>query len=348
MTITGKKPNLLCRLVLCLTLLHLSFSQAQTLGEFFDTACTAASEVAGEDVEWLCTAGQLIGNVEEVVTSLHTDMADFAQNLFGSWFDDTLLTLGADLPGATIDEALSAMNDALDEGPAAFRAKVGEVLGSLRQSNRRARAPEGSPDWWLEQATRANPNLAINEARDEQRVTELATMNAEARAAHAMNEEIAQQVSESTSARDTVANVLGTTGIPGLPNPNEGTAAELEENARLANSTRTALVYLSEGFADLMRQDAAFSGAIIEHLRVLSQQEVMTTWQLQHAVSALVAEQERQIARERARLQTRLAQQTSLGQQMGDALTGVAGGVSNILEAETADLKAAFSRLNAP
>ena len=97
-----------------------------------------------------------------------------------------------------------------------------------------------------------------------------------------------------------------------------------------------------------MRQDAAFSGATIEHLRVLSQQQVLTTWQLQHAVSVLVSEQERQIARERARLQTRLAQQSELGRQMGETLSGVAQGVTGVLEADTTDLKAAFNSLNGP
>ena len=280
------------------------------------------------------------------MTSLHGDMADFAQDLFDTWFDDALRTLGANLPGKDIDKALKDMSDALADGPAAFRAKVREVLDNLRLSNRTAaRAPKDTPDWWLEQTTRANPNVAIGEARGEQRVAELAAMNAEARAAHAMNEELAQQVSESTASRDAMANVLGTVNIPNIPTPNQGTAAELEENARLANSTRTALVYLTEGLADLMRQDAAFSGAIIEHLRVMSQQEVMTTWQLQHAVSALVGEQERQIARERARLQTRLAQQATLGQQMGDALTGVAGGVEEVLEGDVTELKRSLQQI---
>ncbi len=276
-------------------------------------------------------------------------MAAFAQDLFDTWFSDSLRTLGANLPGAAIDGALQELQNAITEGPDVFRAKVREVMDELRLSNRSApRAPENTPDWWLEQATRANPNLAVGEARNEQRIAELATMNAEAHAAHAMNEALAKEVSESTASRDAMTAVLGLPTVSGVPNPNPGTANKLEEKAKLANSTRTALVYLTEGLADLMRQDAAFSGATIEHLRVLSQQQVLTTWQLQHAVSVLVSEQERQIARERARLQTRLAQQSELGRQMGETLSGVAQGVSGVLAADTTDLKTAFIRLNGP
>jgi hypothetical protein len=335
-------------------LLTLSFSllllggaaQAQALSDFFASACRSTT-VLGDDFQWLCTAGQLIGNLEALVNSFHTEMGAFAQELFDTWFSDALRTLGANLPGGHIDAALRELQNAIHEGPVAFRAKVREVLDALRLSNRTApRAPEGTPEGWLEQATRVNPNLAIGEARNEQRAAELATMNAEARAAHAVNEELARGMSEATASRDAMVAVLGMPALPGVPSPSPGTAAQLEEQARLANSTRTAIVYLSEGIANLMRQDAAFSGAIIEHLRVLSQQQVMTTWQLQHAVSALVREQERELARERARLQTRLAQQVELGRQMGEALSGVAQGVAGTLGADVSDLRDAFDALN--
>ena len=213
-----------------------SIGRAQALPDIFGGACQTVTNLGGDNFEWLCTAGQLVGKVESLVKSLHTDMASFAQDLFDTWFSDALRTLGTNLPGTAIDGALQELQNAITEGPAVFRAKVREVMDGLRLSNRSApRAPEDTPDWWLEQATRANPNLAVGEARNEQRVAELTTMNAEAHAAHAMNEALAKEVSESTASRDAMTAVLGLPTVPGVPNSNQGTAHKLS-NSKFKNS----------------------------------------------------------------------------------------------------------------
>lgn len=322
-----------------------SMGRAQTLSDVFGTACTTVGGTGG--FEWICTAGQLVNNVEELVTSLHGDMAAFAQDLFESWFSDALSTLGSKLGGAEIDAALQELNDAIAEGPAAFQAKLREVVNALQLANFLAPdPPKNSPDWWFGRATRSNPTLTIGEAENKIAEKHLIIAEGEARAAHKMNEALARGVSESTASREAMAAVLGMPSVPGVPNPNEGTAAELEERARLANSTRTALVYLSEGLADLMRQEAAFSGVIVEHLRVLSQQKVMTTWQLQHVVSTLVREQERAIAEARARLELHIARQYEEGRTMGQALSGIAQGIVTTLDADTSSLESVFGSLN--
>jgi len=81
-----------------------------------------------------------------------------------------------------------------------------------------------------------------------------------------------------------------------------------------------------------MRQEAVFSGTIIEHLRVLSQQQVKTTWQLQLAVNALSEQLSAEAQQRQAALQQRVRTAYSEGEQfaqtfqaVGERLTPVMG-----------------------
>ena len=117
-----------------------------------------------------------------------------------------------------------------------------------------------------------------------------------------------------------------------MPGASGGTAARLEDRARTAVSSRAALVVLTEGLADLMRQEAVFSGAIVEHLRVLSQQQVMTTWQLQLAVNSLSDQLAAEVARDQAALQRYVSRAFDEGRQLAHTFAHVSSEAGRVLE----------------
>jgi hypothetical protein len=94
------------------------------------------------------------------------------------------------------------------------------------------------------------------------------------------------------------------------------------------------LVYLTEGIAELMRQEAVFSGAIIEHLRVLSQQQVLTTWQLQLAVNTLSEQLAAEVSRDQAALQRRISRAYEEGRQLGATFRQMTSEIEPALEPE--------------
>lgn len=302
---------MILRVLFVLTLLSGGAAKAQQV-DFLNLArqlCQTANQ------EWVCHALQLPGQVEGLMGSFHGDMANFGRQLLNSWLRDAVGTLGARIDSQQLAAVVDQLSLAITQGPAQLRQAIEQAVGDLRLSNLLApRSPQHSPDWWGEQAELVNPNLAIAGEVIRRRQEQAVIVQTEAAAVQEANLQLAREVQEATAAREAVARVTL---------PQAGAAAQLESRARTATSTRAAIVHLTEGIAELMRQEAVFSGTIIEHLRVLSQQQVKTTWQLQLAVNALTEELSAEAQRNQAAMQQRIRTAYSEGERLGQTFRSV-------------------------
>jgi hypothetical protein len=321
-------------LLLNLALLGGHASAQSGLLDLAGQGCRIAGHMEG--FEWICYAADLVNNVTDLITGLHGEMSAFGQELFSSWLNDSLAAIGTNLNTGQVAGVLGSLNNALQEGPAAFRQAIRDAVGNLRRAAERApRSPRDSPDWWYEEATRSNPNLVAGHGILNAQQDQLIETRGEAAAVHEFNVQLAGQVAESTAIQDGMAQVLR----PSLGGVGGGDAARLEDAARTAVSTRAAIQSMTEGMANLMRHQAVFSGSISESLRVLAQQQTMTTWELQLAVNTLTQQLEMEIARERAALQAEIYEEYEAGRQLGVTLGGMMEGTLSVLRPDADDLR---------
>ncbi len=317
-------------LLLSLALFGGKASAQSGLLDLAERGCRVAGYLEG--YEWICYASELAGNVQELIAGFHEEMSVFGQDLFSSWLNDSLATIGTNVSTGQVTSVLSNLNSALQEGPAAFREAIREAVGDLRRASYRApRSPRNSPDWWYEEAVRSNPNLAAGHGMLNARQDQLIETRGEASAVHDLNVRLAGEVASSTAMQDGMAKVLR----PSIGGVGGGDAAKLEDAARTAVSSRAAIQSMTEGMANLMRHQAVFSGSISESLRVMAQQQTMTTWELQLAVNTLTQQLEMDIARERAALQAEINEDFEAGRQLGMTLEGMTQGTLAVLAPDT-------------
>jgi FtsZ-binding cell division protein ZapB len=306
--------------VLQVLLIVALFSGAAKAQDFLTLArqlCQTANQ------EWVCHALQLPGQVESLLGSFHGDMANFGRGLLDGWLRDAMATLGARIDSQQLEQIVNRVSSVIGQGPGELRRAIEQAVGELHLSNLLApRSPRYSPDWWGEQAELANPNLMVAGELARAQQERALVVQTEAAAVQEANLQLAREVQEATAAREAVARVTL---------PQAGAAAQLESRARTATSTRAAIVHLTEGLAELMRQEAVFSGTIIEHLRILSQQQVKTTWQLQLAVNTLTEQMSAEAQARQAALQQRVRTAYSEGQQFAQTIEAVGGRLTPVM-----------------
>ena len=320
-------------LLICLA----PITQAQNLLDLFELGCIELGFIEG--YEWICKAGDLADGVNDFLESFHEDFMVFGQSLFDDWMEDALASIAQQADLGELTALFDSLDEALTEGPLAFREAIADVVASLRLSNRLERpAPSALIDMIEEGeihdysvlydiAVQANPNAVAAEGILSARQDNLLTSRAEAAAVHELNTQLAEQVATSTSMQDAVAQVLE----PSIGGLGGGDAAQLDDAARTAVSSRAAIQVMTEGLADLMRQQATFSGYLSDSLRVLSQQQVMTTWELQLAINTLTEQMNSEIAREKAAIEAELAREYDAGIEFAEAFSGIATSTASSL-----------------
>jgi hypothetical protein len=312
-------------------------AKAQNLFDLLEVGCSELGQAAG--YEWLCRAGALARQVEETLRAFREDFIGFGRDLLDGWLEDALSAVAQGVGLSELEDVFGALDVALAAGPVALREAVSRALADLRRSNHAARQDVGTlivglrsgevrDDGHLyDLAVQANPNAAAAEGILNARQDRLVETRAEAAAVHEMNTRLAEQVATETAMQDAVAQVLA----PSIGGMGGGDAARLDDAARTAVSSRAAIQVLTEGLADLMRHQATFSGYLSDSLRVLAQQQVMTTWELHLAIQALTEQMNQDVIRRKAEIEAHLAQEYDAGLELAEALRSVAGGASSTL-----------------
>lgn len=315
-------------------------ARAQSLLDLFSIGCTELGMIEG--YEWICRAGDLANEIDETLRAFHEDFVAFGRDLFDDWIEDALATIAERTGLAELNAVFDSLDVALTEGPVAFREAIREAVVGLRLSNRTAREDpveliarlrEGELyDYGVlyDIAVQTNPNVVAAEGILNARQDQLLETRAEAAAVHELNTQLAEQVATSTTMQDAVVQVLE----PSIGGLGGGDAAQLVDAARTAVSSRAAIQVLTEGIADLMRQQATFSGHLSDSLRVLAQQQVMTTWELQLAINTLTEQMNLDIAREKAEIEVQLAREYDAGLELAESLRSVATSAATSLAPE--------------
>ena len=314
-------------------------ARAQSLDDLFRIGCSGLGATPG--YEWICKAGDLANQVDDLITNFHEEFVDFGRELFDGWIEDALASIAENTGLDELNGYFDQLDTALTEGPRAFREAVSKVIGDLRLSNRLKRQ---NPQILIERlkdpnrelrnygdlydiAVQTNPNAVAADGMLNSRQDQLLETRAEAAAVHDLNTKLAEQVADATKMQDAAAQVLA----PSVGGLRGGDAAQLEDAARTAVSSRAAIQILTEGMANLMRQQATFSGDISENLRVLTQQQVMTTWELQLAINTLTEQMNADVAKEKAELEAQLAREYDTGTELAESLRNTAAGTAVVL-----------------
>jgi hypothetical protein len=299
------------RLLYALLALLAFAAPARAQGDPISQVCRAPG------LEWLCRARDLYERVRATLEAIESQVGDFAGELESSWFRDTLSGTALGSAPGELTRILGELDAAVAHGPQFFREALRRAVEAARRAVHLApKAAPGTPEWWRERAVDGNPATALADAVSNARRDEATVRQGEAVAAQRLSQELADRVAKSTTASDTAEAVLA----PSLGGVGGGSAARLEDAARTAVSSRAGIQVLTEGLADLMRQDASFSASRDAQLKVLVQQQALTNWQLQLVASSLSKQLEAQIAERQAVLQAELAGAMDEGQQIGDLL----------------------------
>jgi hypothetical protein len=325
----------------CLLLLILGMGGASAqsgLGDLAQQGCTYAQDAADligiqEGFEWICYASDLIQKVEATLTTFHEELGALGGEVLRPWLQDAFASVADEVGAGELEGVFADLERVLTEGPGAFRQAVEDAVDRVLALRDSKAPPPGSPDARIETAFN-HPNLAAGETILRAQEKRALTARAEAAAAHDLNAQLAGEVAASTGAQDAVARILE----PSVGGLGGGDAAQLEDAVRTATSTRAALQALTEGVADMMRHEAVLSGTMVEHLRTLSQQQVMTTWELQLAVNTLVEQREAEIAEERAALQAQIDASYEAGEEIGQAISSLAGAAATTMTPDTESL----------
>jgi hypothetical protein len=315
-------------LVLLLTL-PLGFAHAQSFEDLLRYGCR---ELGGGACQYIEYALELPGLISEFLVSFHEEFAVFGHELFSGVIEGALFNIEPNLRPGDVRSAFSAAGissvaDILSEGPAALRERVGGLITDLRRRAGDAPIVRNSADWWYRRAVESNPNFAasefVNRGQQDGRTVTLV----EAAAVREASRHLAEQAASSTATREVMAQVLA----PSVGGVGGGDAARLQDRAATAVSSRAALQTLAEGMADGMRQQAVMAGVTNENLKVLAQQNAMTTWELSLAVESLTQQAERQAAEDRAAVMAALSSSVEAGERIGQNLEAVALGAAKAM-----------------
>ena len=297
-------------------------------GEVGEDLCNAAGDVC----DWIGYALSLATQLQGLMDEFHGEITGMGEDLYGEatgWLKDSLASVSLGVDTEQVEAAFADIEQAIKEGPSALREATRASVRTLtRQRYAGQDAPADSPDGRFEEMTRTLPNVAAAEVVSAVEQEETAALKAEAASVTETSWKLGAVAQQNTAGADTATTVLA----PG------GDADTLEDDVNTAVSTRAAVQALTEGVADLMRHNATFESNLAESVKVLAQQQVMTNWELQLTVQALLDERENKIAEERARMQLEINGLYEESEQLTGQFADVVTAGAHLLTPDTSSL----------
>lgn len=254
------------------------------------------------------------------------------EDLYGEatgWLKDSLASVSMGVEAEQVEAAFADIEQAIKEGPSALREATRASVRTLtRQRYANQNAPANSPDGRFIEMTRTLPNVAAAEVVSAVEQEETAALKAEAASVTETSWKLGAVAQQNTAATDTAMTILA----PG------GDADTLEDDVNTAVSTRAAVQALTEGVADMMRHNATFESNLAESIKLLAQQQVMTNWELQLTVQALLDERENKIAEERAQMEMEINGLYEESEQLTGQFADVVTAGAHLLTPDTSSL----------
>jgi hypothetical protein len=330
-----KQLKALCLTILLTSTISLTHAQIPGLPNIPGDPGGACEAIGGGGIcDWIDFAMSLSDQLTDMFETFNQEITAMGEDLFADateWLKDSLSDLTQGIPGPEgFEQAFGSLQESIKNGPSQFREDVQRGIRSLteKQLTTLYDAPNDSSDGHYNQFVKTFPVAAAAEVVTARQKERSSLLKAESAAAAETSFKTGAVVQQNTAAQDTAQAILGA----------GGDADTLEDDVNTAVSSRAAIQALTEGLADTLRHDASFQANLSSVVKALSQQQVMTNWQLQLLVKGLTEQNEQDLAAAQAQLQGHV---TEVFQQ-ADAIsaqfqTSITQGVE-ILEPYTARL----------
>jgi hypothetical protein len=267
-----------------------------------DLAAEVPVDVGIGDVGFICSAADTVAQIEDVTRDVHeglkaltregaTDLVRRGLNMISKYTDmpgvDTIvgevngLLAAIDTDGLTsLSDYANALVDAVDQATAIARDLANNPTTVVEQAAQTVFGQAGVFDQMRSEAIDTSGEITKDQLELQ--------VNAEA------SRKVAEELADNTAVEHTVAKTLM---------PVAGTADRMILNSRIALSTRAAMQAFTEGYASSMKQDAVIGQAIVDGLKAISQQNVMTNIQMSAQAQYLLEEQKQKIEAQRQQLE---------------------------------------------
>lgn len=264
----------------------------------------------GLDLRPICQYADIVSKGTDMLQGVRNGALRSTEAFINDAIATVVASFGGRVETERANEAIEQLGEdlraAMEAGPealAAYRAALNEGLSTLAEEA----VAKAEADFAAAVQTAANsePGTTTEDERKQATVPYFETQRTAAEAAaataaqrleldvltEASAEGIAQQAANNAhqqAAEDTLR-------LPTAPGDQGGLAHQAVQDAKQATSVRQSINVLTEALANQMRNDAIFSGAVIENLQANARQQAITNHQLQMLAANVIAEQEREL-----------------------------------------------------
>jgi len=209
----------------------------------------------------------------ERVVEVISDIREAFAGTVNQWWQDGLLEVNHALTLADLQPVVNSVLTTLQRLPADLRKELQDLIDRIVIQTAPPESSGGTTDT-MRIAIAMDPRLRAAELQSLGRQATTASAFALSSAAQKASDQIAVTLTRSTATVEAGQQAAVD-------------AQTLESSAAGAQSSRALLQYLGEGLANLMRQQATFDGIISQQLAARSQQDALSTRDLQLIVSLL-------------------------------------------------------------
>ena len=220
-------------------------------------------------------------------------------------------------------DALTAYRDVLNRGLEDLRGEAGDQIDNdFREAVTHVQEAEPGEVTSEQRARATVPFVEGQRAASEAQAGQAAQQLELDLLTEASAEQIRQQ-EENNAYQQTIEDTLKVETVPGSES---GLAEQAVKDARSATSVRQSINVLTEALANQMRNDAIFSGGVIENLQANARQQAITNHQLQVLTSNIIAEQETKLSQDLATINHEL---TSMQEEVEESYRSFASNLED-------------------
>lgn len=252
---------------------------------------TAATATGPTWLDWVINLRMQISQIVQVIADIREALAGAGTQ----WWREGLADVSHALAVSEVQPVLTSLMTTLEQLPRDLRRELQALIDRIAVQAAPSTDTDGTAET-LRVAIAMDPRLREAERRSLSRQTATASALALSAAVQQASDQIATTLTRSTAAIDATQQAVAD-------------AQTLQRSVAGAQSSRALLQYLGEGLADLMRQQATFSGVISQQLAALSQQDALSARDLQLIISVLAQDA---LAQEQARRGQVAARQEAL------------------------------------
>jgi len=268
-------------------------------------------DAIGLDLRPLCQYADIANKSTRVLKDLRNGTLSNTERLINDTIASLTSSFGHRLDVDSANEVIGELNDglraALEAGDGfldAYREATESAVERLREeSNRSLEEQQEEAQRAIQEAgdrkditptMRRHSNVAntVVEHDVNQAQLDITQQDLESRALTDASSQLLEEQANNNAYQQTIEDTLATDSLPG---GRSGIAEQVTRDAQKATSVRQSINVLTEAISHQLRNDAVFSGAVIENLQANARQQVITNHQLQILANAALSQQEQEL-----------------------------------------------------